>query len=104
MTERLDHEFADQLQVLGARIKKARTERGLSVRDMVVQHNYHEAQWRRYERGSSLTLPSLMRIARALGTSLSLLLDGIGEYYPAHAAKEIKAVEKSRGSSRTIRK
>ena len=78
MTEQLDAEYARHLKLLGERIKQVRTEQGLSVRDMVIQHDYHDAQWRRYEKGASLTVPSLIRIAKALGVSLSILLDGIG--------------------------
>ena len=78
MTAQLDSESADYLKLLGERIRKVRVERGLSVRDMVRQHDYHDAQWRRFEKGASLTVPSLFRIAKALGVSLSILLDGIG--------------------------
>lgn len=83
MTESLEPEFADELKALGERIKLVRKEQGLSVRDMVVHHNYHDAQWRRYEKGAALTVPSLMRIAKALGTSVTILLDGIGEFSSA---------------------
>lgn len=68
------------LRDLGMRIRKARLDQGLSVRDMVINHDYHDAQWRRYEKGASLTVPSLIRIAKALGTSLAILLDGVGEF------------------------
>ena len=78
MTAPVEAEYAEDLKLLGERIRKARVERGLSVRDMVIQHDYHEAQWRRYEKGASLTVPSLIRIGKALGVSLAILLDGIG--------------------------
>ncbi len=78
MTAQLDSESVEHLRLLGERIKKVRLERGLTVRDMVIEHDYHDAQWRRYENGASLTVPSLFRIAKALGVSLSILLDGIG--------------------------
>lgn len=80
MTEHLDPDCVEQLKLLGARIKEARTQRGLTVRDMVIRHDYHDAQWRRFEKGASLTVPSLIRIAKALGMTLSVLLDGIGEF------------------------
>ncbi len=80
MAESIDAEFLDDLKMLGSKIRQVRVERGLSVRDMVVRHNYHDAQWRRYEKGAALTVPSLLRIAKALGTSVAILLDGVGEY------------------------
>lgn len=78
MTGQQNAESTEHLKVLGERIREVRLKRGLTVRDMVVQHDYHDAQWRRFEKGASLTVPSLFRIAKALGVSLSILLDGIG--------------------------
>ncbi len=51
MGEKMDPECAEYLRFLGGRIKDVRKERGLTVRDMVVGHGYHESQWRRYEGG-----------------------------------------------------
>lgn len=80
MSEQLDAECSEYMRLLGARIKAVRKVRGLSLRDMVVKYDYHESQWRRYERGGSLTLPSLFRIAKALGLSVAILCDVLGEY------------------------
>jgi len=99
MTEQIEGEYAEDLKLLGKRIKKFRTERGLSVRDMVVQHDYHDAQWRRFEKGASLTVPSLLRIAKALGVSLSILLDGIGDF-PAPPGENLKGKLLSSKSSK----
>jgi transcriptional regulator with XRE-family HTH domain len=77
------------LKDLGCRIKQFRKERGLSLRDMVVKHGYHDSQWRRYERGGAANMHSLLKIAKAFGTSLSILLDGLGEF-PAENLSEIK--------------
>ncbi len=78
MVEHAEADYSNDMKLLGQRIQKARKDRGLTVRDMVIQHRYHDAQWRRYEAGHALTVPSLIRIAKALGVSLSILLDGIG--------------------------
>ena len=81
MTEKLDDvKMRFVLKNLGRRIRETRLARGLSVRDMVVKHDYHDAQWRRYEKGASLTVPSLVRIALALEISLSLLVEGADDY------------------------
>ncbi len=80
MSEQLDAECSEYMKLLGARIKAIRKVRGLTLRDMVVKYDYHESQWRRYERGGSITLPSLYRIAKALGLSVAILCDVFGEY------------------------
>lgn len=68
------------LEELGARIKKLRKDRGLTLRDMVVQHGFHLTHWQTFERGKrGLALPSLLRIAEVLDVTLCELLDGLGE-------------------------
>jgi transcriptional regulator with XRE-family HTH domain len=66
------------LIALGRRIKQLRLARGLSLRDMVVKHDYHDSQWRRFERGGAGNLNSLHRIAVAFEITLSELLEGLG--------------------------
>ena len=75
-----DLEYEQFLKSLGARIKQLRNERGLSLRDMVIQHGYHDSQWRRYERGGAINVQSLLKIAKVFQLSLAKLLDGVGEY------------------------
>jgi transcriptional regulator with XRE-family HTH domain len=82
-------EYDKFLKTLGGRIKELRKERGLSLRDMVLQHGYNDSQWRKYERGGSINLQSLLKVARVFGISLSKLLDGLGEY----PALSIAAIE-----------
>jgi transcriptional regulator with XRE-family HTH domain len=94
LTEERYNEF---LKALGARIKELRTQQGLSLRDMIVQHDYHESQWRKYEKGGSLNVHSLLRIADSLGITLSKLLDGLGDFpaEPVLERKTKRAVKKS---------
>jgi transcriptional regulator with XRE-family HTH domain len=73
-------EYEEFLKALGSRIKQLRKERGLSLRDMVLQHGYNDSQWRKYERGGSINLQSLLKVAKVFEISLSKLLDGLGEY------------------------
>ena len=93
----IDQDYAEFLKLLGTRIKQLRKERGLSLRDMVVKHNYHDSQWRKYERGGPINVPSLLKIAKSFGISLSTLLDGLGEY-PAASVAEIKPKIKNKQS------
>ena len=88
MSEEFDLEYEAFLKTLGTRIKQLRNERGLTLKDMTVLHNYHDSQWRRYERGGSINVQSLLKIAKVFKTSLSDLLDGLGEY-PAVPVSEI---------------
>jgi len=106
MGEKMDPECAEYLRFLGGRIKDVRKERGLTVRDMVVGHGYHESQWRRYERGGSLTLPSLFRIAKALSLSIEVLLDGVGHYQSTKFDELRKPVtaKKATGVAKDIKK
>jgi transcriptional regulator with XRE-family HTH domain len=82
-------EYEQFLKTLGCRIKQLRNERGYSLRDMVIRFGYNDSQWRRYERGGSINVQSLLKIAKAFEVSLSKLLDGLGEY-PAESMPEIK--------------
>ena len=61
MSEEFDLEYEAFLKALGTRIKQLRNERGLTLKDMTVRHNYHDSQWRRYERGGSINVQSLLR-------------------------------------------
>ncbi len=79
-TQDVDQDYEDFLKALARQIKKMRLERGLTLRDMVVTHGYHDSQWRRMEREGAGGVQSLLRIAKAFGISLSVLLDGLGEY------------------------
>ena len=88
MTNESEVNYQQFMKALGARIKEFRRQRGLTLRDMVVKHNYHDSQWRRFERSGVGNLSSLLRVAKALNISVSILLDGLGEY-PAEALKRM---------------
>jgi transcriptional regulator with XRE-family HTH domain len=96
-------EYDKFLKTLGGRIKELRKERGLSLRDMVLQHGYNDSQWRKYERGGSINLQSLLKVARVFGISLSRLLDGLGEY-PEKTIAQIQKTEASERDGAPIKK
>jgi transcriptional regulator with XRE-family HTH domain len=64
------------------RIKELRRERGLTLRDMVVVHGYHDSNWRRMEREGVGSVQGLLRIAKAFGVTLTTLTAGV-EDHPA---------------------
>ena len=88
-TQNIDQDYEEFLKALAKQIKKLRNERGLTLRDMVIVHGYHDSQWRRMERDGAGGVQSLLRIAKAFGISLSVLLDGLGEY-PKEPLPEIE--------------
>jgi transcriptional regulator with XRE-family HTH domain len=57
------------------RIKELRREHGLTLRDMVVVHGYHDSNWRRMEREGAGSVQGLLRIAKAFGVPLTALTD-----------------------------
>ena len=68
------------LGTLGRRIKQLRKEKKLLMRDIMVKTGYYDAQWRKYEAGGNLNIPSLMKVALALDVTLVELLDGLGQW------------------------
>ncbi len=99
MTDELDVDYQQFMKALGARIKQFRKERGLSLRDMVVKHDYHDSQWRRFERSGAGSLNSLLKIAKAFNTSVSILLDGLGE----HPTVSVAQIQKKQAATKRIR-
>jgi len=73
-------EVAGFLATLGHRIKQIRKEKKLLMRDLLTRTGYYDQQWRKYEAGGSLTIPSLLKIAVALQVTISELLDGLGQW------------------------
>ncbi len=65
---------------LSARIKRMRKERGWTLRDMVVRHDFHLTHWQNFESGKrGFAVPSLLRIAEVFGLRLSELIGDAGE-------------------------
>ena len=89
-TQDVDQDYAEFLKLVAERIKTLRKMRGLTLRDMVVTHGYHDSNYRRIEREGAGGIQSLLRISKAFNISLSELLDGLGEY----PKEDIKSIGK----------
>jgi transcriptional regulator with XRE-family HTH domain len=77
-------EYASFLKALAARIRAMRKERGWTYRDMVMRHGFHLSAWQSYEAGRvGMSLPSLLRVAKAFSVHPSELLAGIEVHAPA---------------------
>ena len=109
-TQDVDQDYEEFLRLVAERIKTLRHERGLSLRDMVVTHGYHDSNYRRIEREGAGGIQSLLRICKAFDVTLSCLLDGLG-LYPKEDLKEIgervvakdyAVATKSKGSKQSL--
>jgi transcriptional regulator with XRE-family HTH domain len=83
------------MHAIGKRLKQLRIQMGLSLRDMVVLHGYHESQWRRMEREGA-GLQSLLRISKAFGLSIVCILDGVGQLPEAAAPPRLNQTRESK--------
>lgn len=73
-------EYTELIKALGAHIRALRKERGWTLRDMVVHHGFHLSAWQGYEAGRfGMSIPSLVRVAKALGMRPSELLAAVDE-------------------------
>lgn len=70
----LHPDHSDFFNALGQRIRALRKERGWSLRDMVVKHDYHVSQWQAYEKGQPVTVDTLLRLATVFGLTLMELM------------------------------
>jgi transcriptional regulator with XRE-family HTH domain len=102
--DEIEVHYAAFLKTLGQRIKQFRKARKLSLHDMVVKHGYHDSQWRRFERGGAANMLSLLKIARAFDTSLSELLEGLGQFPADGAAQEKKKESAAKRAGSKVKK
>jgi transcriptional regulator with XRE-family HTH domain len=75
-TQDVGEEYKAFLAHTAKRIKELRRERGLTLRDMVVVHGYHDSNWRRMEREGVGSVQGLLRIAKAFEVPLTTLTAG----------------------------
>ena len=96
-------EYASFLKALAARIRAMRKERGWTYRDMVMLHGFHLSAWQSYEAGRvGMSLPSLLRVARAFSVHPSELIAGIEVDAPVAESSEapVKTSRKRIGATR----
>ena len=75
-TQDVTEEYKAFLAHTAKRIKELRRQRGLTLRDMVVVHGYHDSNWRRMEREGVGSVQSLLRVAKAFGVPLTTITTG----------------------------
>jgi transcriptional regulator with XRE-family HTH domain len=79
----LDRKF---FAALGQRIQLLRKRRGYSQEDM-ISFGYTVRYWQRIEAGKPITLRTLLRICRILGTTMEAVVRGLG---PEAVKRQIK--------------
>ena len=62
---------------MGRRIQSLRKRRGYSQEDM-ISFGYTVRYWQRIEAGKPITLRTLLRICRILGTTMEAMVRGLG--------------------------
>jgi transcriptional regulator with XRE-family HTH domain len=75
----LQYDYEQFRLALGKRIKELRNARGMTHRVMVSDHGFHLTQIARIERGESLAVPTLLRLAETFQVPVGELISGIGE-------------------------
>jgi transcriptional regulator with XRE-family HTH domain len=106
----LQYDYEQFRLALGKRIKELRKARGMTHRVMVSDHGFHLTQIARIERGESLAVPTLLRLAETFQVPVGELISGIGEIeggevVPKAAAdvkksKEVPPLKESKTSKR----
>jgi len=80
----LDRKF---FAALGQRIQTLRQRGGYSQEDM-ISFGYTVRHWQRIEAGKPITLRTLLRICRILGTTMESVVRGLGPEAVKRAAKQ----------------
>ena len=63
---------------LGKRVKQLRKESGLTLRALVVKHDFHLTQIQRIESGDGVSVPTLLRLAETFQVPIEKLVAGLG--------------------------
>jgi transcriptional regulator with XRE-family HTH domain len=74
----MSYDYDSFLVAFGLRVRELRLARGLTVRDMVLQHGYHDSYWRRIEAGSQgMSMRSMLRLADVFDVPVSELVSNV---------------------------
>ena len=94
-TQDVTKEYKEFLAHTAKRIKELRLERGLTLRDMVVVHGYHDSNWRRMEREGVGNMQSLLRVAKAFAVPLTTITTENSRQKLDHPGKELLSLSYS---------
>ena len=74
----LRYDYKEFSKALGKRINQLRKERGLTLRALVVQHDFHLTQIQRIEKGDGISVPTLLRLAETFQIPVEKLIENLG--------------------------
>ncbi len=81
------YQYDSFLRELGAKLRKMRTDRGWTLRRMIVEHGFHLAQWQGFEKGKGISVPTLLRLCEIFDLTLEELIGGLGRENTAQGSK-----------------
>ena len=96
-----DH--AEFFAALGHRIKQLRKERGWSLHHMVVERGYYLSQWQKFEKGSSVTIDSLLKMSEMFGMSLGELINSLGRF-PHQSIETVTEDPENEAPAKSVKK
>ena len=73
---------------LGLRLRTLRQERGWTLREMIISHGFHLAQWQSFEKGKGISVPSLLRMCEVFDLTLEALIAELGRKQELPAGSE----------------
>jgi transcriptional regulator with XRE-family HTH domain len=74
----LRYDYKEFSAGLGKRIRQLRKERGLTLRALVVQYDFHLTQIQRIEKGDGISVPTLLRLAETFQIPVETLIANLG--------------------------
>ena len=74
----MQYEYEQFLKELGGRVKQLRTQRGLTHRQMIIQHGFHLNQLHRIESGEPINVQTLLKLCAAFDLKLDELVRDLG--------------------------
>jgi transcriptional regulator with XRE-family HTH domain len=94
----LRYDYEQFRLALGKRVKELRKQRGLTHRAMVVEHGFHLTQIARIERGETIAMATLLRVAETFQVPVGELVGGIGEVDEADSQAKTAEPKKAKST------
>ena len=93
------YRYEDFLRELGAKLRKMRKDQGWTLRQMIVHHGFHLAQWQGFEKGKGISVPTLLRLCDVFNVTLEELVGGIGKTFLEEDSGSIKVPPTAAGAT-----
>ena len=93
----MPYSYEKFLNELGAKLRQMRVDRGWTLRDMIVKHGFHLTQWQKFEKGTAVSVPSLLRLCEVFDVSLETLIADLGRV-PEEAEKSLGKIRTKKNS------